>query len=164
MNDANDKQRMSYVNVNSDSKSLLCVQLDSKTSFVLKVILEKWIASVNTVVPYILRTSARLAGRKNSSNAVTMSRFNYLSYSLIQMKWNLFCRERTLKEGIFAKIFEVITVLLHLRRWEFRLIYHQVLGHTASGFMEKFIIKWVHFIWSLVKKLSLDNFISWIHL
>jgi hypothetical protein len=30
--------------------------------------------------------------------------------------------------------------------------------------MEKFIIKWVHFIWSLVKKLSLDNFISWIHL
>jgi hypothetical protein len=41
MNDANDKRRMSHVNVNSDSKSLLCVQLDSKTSFVLKVILEK---------------------------------------------------------------------------------------------------------------------------
>jgi hypothetical protein len=139
------------------------MQLLFEMNFILKVIMEEWIISVNTAMPYTLRTNALLIDMMNLSNAVTMDLFNFLSFSHIQMKSRSFYRELMLNQEISGKTLEVTIVLWHFHLWGLRSICHKGLGPTDFGFMAKSITELTHFILNLVKQPNLDNFTSYTH-
>jgi hypothetical protein len=67
MNDMNDKRRILFVTAVVGSEVHLCMQLHFETNFLLKVIMEEWIISVDTAMSHTLGAKVLLINRMKFS-------------------------------------------------------------------------------------------------